>query len=138
MYIRSEALELFAGALDYLVDTFKMVLVDDTYTFNDGHDRLDDVGAGSRIATFTLAGKDATDGVLTADDPANLTPAAGKNLIGLWLYHDTGVDATSELLVWYDRDPSGTTLASNTAVTPTTGGEIIVELPGLPYGLLKL
>lgn len=139
MKIRDEALELFAKAdLDWLVDTFTLVYVDTTYTYSILHDRLNDVGGGSRLFTVTLGGKSAANGILTAADPADQTPAPAKTFRGAWLVHSTGVESTSELLVWYDRSADGATIASNPLLNPTTGDPVVLTLPGLPYGLLKL
>lgn len=135
--IRDEALELFATGLDWLSDTFRLVYVDDTYTYSAAHDRLDDIGGGSRLFTVTLAGKDASDGVLTAADPTDQTPAAGKTLIGAWLYRSTGVESSSELLVWYDRGTDGAPIRGS-SVNPTTGNPLRLNLPTAPFGLLKL
>lgn len=115
----------------------RLVFVDDTYSYSALHNRLDDVGAGSRLFTVTLTGEDPTDGVLTADDPANQTPAAAKTIIGAWLYNHTGTESTSELLVWYDRTSDGALIESS-AVNPTTGAAIRITLPVAPYGLLRL
>jgi hypothetical protein len=131
-------LELFATTLDWLADDFNLVYVDTTYTYSALHDRLADVGAGARQFDVVLAGKDATGGVLTASDPADQTPAAAVTMLGAWLYHDTGVEATSELLVWYDRSLDGATIEADSVLNPTTGDPLTLTLPAAPYGLLKL
>lgn len=135
--IRDEALELCLAAFLATSDC-RLVYVDDTYTYDEAHTRLDDVDAGARLWTITLTGEDDTDGALTADDPADQTPAAGKTILGAWLYRHTGVESTSELLVWYDRKGDGSTIAADSELNPTTGDPISLTLPVAPYGLLKL
>lgn len=84
------------GDVDWVADTIKVVLVDAAdYTVNLGtHDFLDDVAAGARVATATLANKSASAGVADADD-VTFTAVSGDISEALVIYKDTGNEATS-------------------------------------------
>lgn len=106
--IRDEARELFATTLDWLADDFAFAFMNDGYLFDGAHTRLDDLAGGDIEDTIAITSKTATDGVLFADSPPDHTfPTPAVIIIGGWLYHDTGVAATSELLAWYDKRSSG-------------------------------
>lgn len=113
--------EGFARALvDWPNDTIKAILIDVAdYTFSAAHDFLDDVAAGARVATGTLASKDATDGILDAAD-LTLSSVTGDPCEAIIVYKDTGVESTSRLLLYID------TVASGLPVTPN-GGNITIQ-----------
>jgi hypothetical protein len=90
------------GGIDLLTDTIKVVLIDAAdYTFSDAHDFLDDVAAGARIATATLASKTTTDGVFDAAD-VTFTSVTGDQFEAVIIYRDSGVEGTSELICYID------------------------------------
>jgi hypothetical protein len=107
------------GDIDWVADTIKVTLVDAAdYTVNLGTDDFyNDVPAGARIATATLANKTASGGVADADDVTFAT-VTGDQAEALVIWKDTGNEATSPLILYMD---TGTGLP----VTPG-GGNITV------------
>jgi hypothetical protein len=112
---------LMEGSVALLTDTIKVVLVDTgAYTYVNTHDFLDDVPAGARIATGTLASKTSTfsSNVWTFDAAdTTLSAVTGAESEIVIIYKDTGVESTSRLLLKLD-------LAS--PVTPN-GGDIVLQ-----------
>ncbi len=92
-----------ANQVDLDADTIKAVLIDAAdYTVDiANHDFLDDVPAGARVATGTLANKTVTARVFDADD-LTLTSVTGDPSEAIILYKDTGVEATSRLIAYID------------------------------------
>lgn len=108
-YVRREALELFAGALDWLSDDFLAVIYDEGFTPDeDTTARLSDIPAPNRqLVVAVNSGKTVTNGVLAADNPAPQTfPSPDVSITGMLLVHDTGVESTSEVLSNYDHTPA--------------------------------
>jgi hypothetical protein len=91
--------------LDDLLGTVKAVLVKNTYTYDAGHDFLNDVTAGHRVATATLASVTTTNGVLDAADFSftGVTGTVGDEANAIILYVDTGVESTSRLYAYVDN-----------------------------------
>lgn len=105
--------EWLTGNLDWTAGTINVLAVDTGYTFSDLHAFLDDVPGGDRIGEVALAGRTAVGGVLDAND--SLIPSAGGEALGgLWVYVDTGVEATSRLLFWIDTNEDGTPVSGTT------------------------
>ena len=119
------------GDMDWVADTIKVVLVDAAdYTVNlSTHDFLDDVAAGARVATATLASKTATAGVADAADTTFPT-VSGDVSEALVIYKDSGVEATSQLIAYIDT-------ATGLAVTPN-GGDIVVQWDSGANKIFKL
>ena len=117
--VQASARKLFLdGDIDLLNDTIKVVLTK-TYTYSSAHDYLDDVSAGNRVATATLASKTTTGGAFDSADPTFTAVAAGSTVTGIWIYKDTGTDSTSPLIAWYDTN------ASTAAISIVTNGSNI-------------
>lgn len=113
---------LLAADIDPLADNLKVVLLDSGYTFSAAHDNLDDVGAGTRVATSSnLANKTGTDGYLNSDDVVFSAVAAGDTVTQLYLYKDSGSEATSKLIAFYDTNASAAAIS-----VATNGGDITV------------
>lgn len=91
--------------LDELLGALKAVLVKNTYTYNAAHDFLDDVTAGHRVATATLASVTTTDGVLDAADFSftGVTGTVSEEANAIILYVDTGVESTSPIYAYVDN-----------------------------------
>jgi hypothetical protein len=91
------------GDVDLLNDTIKIVLVDgDSYVYNTGHDFLDDIGVGDRVATSSaLASKTTTDGAFDAAD-VTFTALTGNTVVAWVLYKDTGTASTSQLIAFFN------------------------------------
>lgn len=118
MYVKGiEA--LMKAEIDLIDDTIKVVLVDAAdYTVNlSTHDFLDDVAAGARVSTATLANKSVTGGAFDADD-VTFSAVTGDPSEALVIYKDTGSAATSPLIMYIDT-------ATGLGVTPN-GGDITV------------
>lgn len=114
---------LLDADIDLTADTIKAVLTKSTYTYSSAHDYLDDVTAGNRAATVTLASKTTTGGTFDSADPVFSSVAAGSTVTGIWIYKDTGTESTSPLVAWYD------TTASSAAISiVTSGGNITVSV----------
>lgn len=119
------------GDIDWVADTIKAVLVDTAdYTVNlSTHDFLDDVAAGGRVATGTLASKTATAGVADAAD-LTFSTVTGDVSEALIIYKDSGVEGTSQLIAYIDT-------ATGLPVTPN-GGDIVVQWDSGANKIFKL
>lgn len=126
--------EAFAnGDIDWEADTLGVVACDDGYTYSDAHNFLDDVAGGSRIVDFTPTGADATDGVLDLADHVEPVVAAGDTVTRVIVYRDSGVEATSALLVYIDTAGDTTPLS-----VATTGGSLAFVWPNDPNKITRL
>ena len=115
-------LALLNADIDPLADNIKVVLVDNTYTYSAAHDNLDDVGAGARIATSgNLATKTGTDGYFNSDDVVFSALPSGDTIVGLWVYKDSGAEATSKLMAWYDTNAAAAAIS-----VATNDGDVTV------------
>lgn len=105
-----------ATKVDLVADTIKVLFYDasaDPYASTD--EFVSSLTAGEIIArSGALAGKSVTSGVFDAND-VTLTAVTGDQFESVILYKDTGADATSVLIAWWDI----------TAFTPS-GGDITV------------
>lgn len=108
--------------LDNASVNVKAVLIDlADYTYSSAHDFLDDVAAGSRVATSgNLASKTVALGVFDTADFA-FTAVTGDQSEGLILYIDSGTASTSRLIAFYDTGVTGL------PVTPN-GGDINITV----------
>lgn len=111
---------LLTGGIDWVGDTIVAMLVDqDEYTPDIAlDDNLDDVPAAGRIATVALTSKTVTAGVADADD-VTFTAVVGDTYEYLIIYKDTGTEATSTLICFFDTAPG--------LPNDPTGGDILVE-----------
>ena len=111
------------GEIDWVDDDIIVILLDlqggTGYTYDDSHEFLSDVPADARVATASLTGKTAVNGVLDADD-VTFPTVTGNQSEALVIAKDTGSDATSPLLIYIDAADSGL------PVTPN-GGDIDVK-----------
>jgi hypothetical protein len=93
--------DLSSGSL-----TLRAISIDTAlYTYNATHEFLSDVAAGARIKKSNpLTGKtvNLTTGAFDSDDPTMESVGAGTDIDAIILYIDTGVDATSSLLMYQD------------------------------------
>lgn len=74
------------------------------YSFSQSHEYLSDVIASSRIATTAMASVvfGTVEGWLDAADVVFTSPTASKEVVSLIIFEDTGVEATSPLLIFVD------------------------------------
>lgn len=119
------AREAFLGGdLDWDADDFKIVILDNTYTYSSAHNALDDVTGGARIATSSnLASKTKTNGTADSADVTFLALPGGDTITQIWLFHDTGVESTSTLVAYYDTN------AAAAAISVATNGQDLTVAP---------
>ena len=121
--VQASARKLFLdGSIAFGTDTIKAVLTK-TYTYSSAHDYLDDVTAGGRVATVTLASKTTTGGAFDSADPTFTAVASGSTVTGLWLYKDTGTESTSPLIAYFDTQASSSAIS-----TATSGADITISV----------
>jgi hypothetical protein len=86
--------------------TVRAISVDTAlYTYSASHEFLSDVAGGARIKkTNPLTGKtvNLTTGAFDSDDPTMEAVPGGVDIDAIILFIDTGVDATSRLLMYQD------------------------------------
>jgi hypothetical protein len=100
-----------ATKADFVADTIKAMLIHSATTaYSASNEFVGDLVAGGIVArSGALAGKTVTGGVFDAND-VTITAVSGSNVDAIILYKDTGVDASSPLIAWFDISP---------ALTPT-------------------
>jgi hypothetical protein len=121
----------FLQALIDLSDPYldiKAVLVDTgQYTYSAAHEFLSDVPAGARIAisdALVNVTVDADTAAFDSDDPI-IAGVTGDTIEAIVLFVDTGVAATSALIMFQDTNITGAPL------TPTGGNvQIFVDATG--------
>lgn len=95
------------GDVDFLTDTIKIVLCDNSVTYNSAHDFLDDIAVGDRVATSgALASKTTTDGSFDAAD-VTFSSLTGSTVTAWVLFKDTGTASTSQLIAFFDTVSGG-------------------------------
>lgn len=116
---------------DWIDDPIKVVLVTSAYTSNqDNHEFLSDIPAPARIATSNaLTGKSVSAGIADADNAA-FPATSGAQCNAYVIYHDTGSDGTSRLIVYVDG-------ATGLPFTPT-GGSFNINWPDSQYKIFAL
>lgn len=109
--------EFAKGNIDWINDTIKVTLV--SVAYNSAHDFIDDIAGGSRVATSSaLTGKAVdTNGAVDAND-VTFTSVSGAQVVGIVIWKDTTVEATSNLIAYLDS-------ATGLPITPN-GGDIII------------
>jgi hypothetical protein len=113
--------------------TVKAVLIDlAQYTYSANHEFLSDIAAGARVGTHVaLTNKTVSDlGVFDADNASFTGLSGAPTLEAVILYVDTGVEATSPLVLIYDTAtglPIGAGAASGT-ITWDNGSNKIFAL----------
>ncbi|MFF5445474.1 hypothetical protein [Streptomyces sp. NPDC012888] len=108
---------LLGGDIDLASDDIRAIIVDTAdYTYSSAHNFLDDVAAGSRVATSSALGsKTITNGVFDAAD-VTYNAVTGDSVEAIVLYKHTGNEATASLIAYID----------GVSVTPN-GGSITVQ-----------
>jgi hypothetical protein len=83
--------------------TLKAYIVKDTYTFSAAHEYLSDIVVGNRVGSaLTLTSITTTDGTFDATDFVFTGVTGSGNANGIVIVVDTGVEATSQLVVYKD------------------------------------
>lgn len=105
-----------ATQVDLVVDSIKAMLIHSATTAYGGtNEYVADLVSGGIIArSGALASPAVASGTFTANN-VTLTAVTGASVDALILYKDTGSDATSPLIAWFDVTP----------LTPN-GGDIVV------------
>lgn len=95
--------------LDWTTGTWKAVLLDDTYIYDDAHDFADDL-TGVIDSAKTLTGQTVlTNGVCDASDVTpGVTVGIGTTGVSLVIYVDTGMPSTSPLVYFADTNEDST------------------------------
>lgn len=122
MAIYPKALESFLKADLDLDSTIKAVgvKVSSGYTYSSAHDNLDDVASGNRLGTSgALASKTMTNGTFDFADPT-ITASADGTIEAVIFYLDTGVESTSKLIAYIDKESDGSTAISRPVLTGDT------------------
>ncbi len=127
-----EALLTGSSNISLTSGTVKAILVDSAdYTYSAAHDFLDDVAAGSRVATSAaLTGKTVTNGLFDADD-VTFSSVTGDQSEAIIIFIDTGSEATSRLVLYIDTASSGLPVTPNSGsitVTWDSGTNKIAQL----------
>lgn len=107
--------QLLQGGINMSSGVVKAILVDGAdYTYSAAHNALDDVPAGARVSiSAALASKTFTDGLFDAADGVTFTAVTGDPCENLILFIDTGVEATSLLLAFFDTGITGMPVTPN-------------------------
>jgi len=94
------------NTIDWADDTVKVVLLTEDYTYDAAHQFLSDIPASSRVSISTgLLNKTDLLGVADADDIDLLAVTGPNDILYIVVYKDTGVEATSPLIVYVDTAP---------------------------------
>lgn len=110
---------ILSGEIDLLNDTIKVVICSSTYTYNAAHDFADDL-SGVLATSDALASKTLTAGVF---DAADVSYASVTGTVERWiLKKDTGSDATSPLIAYFDTKTGSAAINSG-------------ALAAAPYGI---
>jgi hypothetical protein len=120
---------LLDGDIDLIADTIKVTLVDlADYTYSAAHDFIDDVPVGARVATATLASKTTTGGVFDAANTV-MAAATGDTSEALVIWKDTGNEATSPYVAFFDTGVIGLPITPNgTDITITWNASGILAI----------
>lgn len=90
----------------------KIVAVTSGYVYSAAHDFLDDVGGGFRLGTpESLTAKTFTSGLFSAAAMTYTGVALAAVIAGFVGYVNTGVEATSRLVWFEDRNADGSPIA---------------------------
>jgi len=112
--IYPKAKEKFLDALiDIPSDTIKIALIDTgAYTYSSSDEFYSSASAAQIGTPVTLASKTITNGVFDAAD-VTFTSVTGASVEALIIYKDTGLAATSPLIMYIDVAASGLPVTPN-------------------------
>jgi hypothetical protein len=119
------------GDLSWNSHTFKVVLVSSSYTVNlTSHQYLSSIPSGARVATSSaLTTSLPGAGVADASD-ITFSSVTGSQVTQFVIYRDTGTEATSQLVAYFDT-------ATNLPITPN-GGDISITWSNDTNRIFKL
>jgi hypothetical protein len=107
-WYRKAKVKFLRGQLNWEGITAKVLLLKSGYTPNfDLHEFLSDIPAAARVATSdALTNKAVVEtepGRASCDaDDVQLIPPAGQTVVAFVIFHDTGTEATSPLIAYFD------------------------------------
>ena len=97
------------GLIDWVGDSFLLVALDSTYTFNPSHEFRDDLtgvlGTASLVNTSIASG-----GACDADDTSLSGPAMGDSVRAIAICRDVGTAATDDLIYFASTQTDGTNI----------------------------
>ena len=106
----------------------KVALLDSSYVYDAAHDFYSDL-TGVLGTPEALTGNAYTGGIFTAANPLVSGVNSPNIVTQAWFYIDTGVAATSRLLVYTDKRADGSAISY-----PGDGADITLTLPGGEVG----
>ena len=124
------ATKILSGSINFTSDTIKVALVSSSYTYSAAHEFLSDLGATTLGTDQALASKTVTDGVFDAADSVHTAVTGGSTASAWVIYKDTGVAASSPLLMHIDTG-TGFPMATN-------GGDITTQWSSSSSKILSL
>jgi hypothetical protein len=95
--------------VNLLTGNVKVIMVDEgAYTYSDSHEFLSDIPSGARIATSgNLASKVVTTGGAFQSGNGRCDGVSGASVEAIAMYVDTGADATSRLVSYFNSGVTG-------------------------------
>lgn len=122
--VYTKALEaMIDGNIDLKDGTVKLVLLTAAYTANMSTDEfLDDIPAGARVATATIATPTITGGVFDAPDVTFPSVPAGSTVTQMAIYIDGSPENSARLFARIDSYPG--------LPFDTSGSDVTVAFPG--------
>jgi hypothetical protein len=101
---------LLDNGVDLVSGNVKVCALSASYVYSTAHDFHADLT--NIIATSgNLASKTNTAGVFDSADISLGSPAGGSTITQIWLWRDSGVSGTSELVYYFDEDSAGSPLS---------------------------
>jgi hypothetical protein len=119
------------GDLSWNSHTFKVVLISSSYTVDlTSHQYISSIPGGARVATSSgLTTSLPGAGIADASD-ITFTSVTGSEVTQFVIYRDTGVEATSQLVAYFN-------VATNLPITPN-GGDISITWSNDANRIFKL
>lgn len=117
-------------SVDLDTDTIKVMLVKTSQTFDDTKQYVGDLTGGNIVArSAALSGISITSGVFN-HSAVTLSAVTTGSTCAVVYYKDTGSDATSPLIGWYDTGTNMpvVTNGGDVTVTPDTGTNKVFKL----------
>lgn len=117
---------LLDNGVDLISGDVKVCGMSASYTYSAAHDFHADL-TNIIVTSGNLASKTATGGVFDSADILLGSPAGGSTITQFWVWRDSGVSATSELVYYFDEDSTG---AAISIATDGTAKTLIVNASG--------
>ena len=97
---------ILEGSIEFGTDTFKIVLLNSSHSYNAAHEFLDDINANAVATSSALTSVSTTSPGSGAVDAADVTFSAltGATCTAWVLFKDSGVASTSPLILHMDTE----------------------------------